>query len=106
MLLAGCWIKDRQSVAGPVDEQLLTGKMRLPHRRRDALPPVAVPLAEPAVGEASGVLGPVLLPQQSQRHPAPLQLRMDVETSPARPAPHSTPCPPAETDAAPARHHR
>src|SRR6185295_4436900 len=45
MLLAGRWIKDRQGVAGPVDEQLLAGKMRLAHRRRDALPPVAVALA-------------------------------------------------------------
>jgi hypothetical protein len=36
-----------------------------------------VPLAEPAVGVALGVLGAILLPEQSQRHAAPLQLRMD-----------------------------
>ena len=71
-------IEYRHRVAGPVDEQLLAGNMRLPHRRRDALPPVAVALAEPAVGVALGVLGAILLPEQSQRHAAPLQLRMDV----------------------------
>ena len=58
--------------------KLLARHMRLPHRRRDALPPVAVPLAEPAVGIALGVLGAVLLPEQRQRYPAPLQLRMVV----------------------------
>jgi len=78
MLLASCRIKNRHGVAGPVDKQLLASKMRLAHRRRDALPPVAVPLAEPAVGVALGVLSAVLLPEQRQRYPAPLQLRMVV----------------------------
>ena len=78
MLLASCRIKNRHGVAGPVDEQLLASKMRLAHRRRDALPPVAVPLAEPAVGVALGVLSAVLLPEQRQRYPAPFQLRMVV----------------------------
>src|ERR1035437_3769099 len=78
MLLASRRIKNRHGVAGPVDEQLLASKMRLAHRRRDALPPVAVPLAEPAVGIALGVLSAVLLPEQRQRYPAPLQLRMVV----------------------------
>ena len=49
---AGRGFEHRHGVAGPVDEQLLAGHMRLPHRRRDALAPVAVPLAEPAVGVA------------------------------------------------------
>jgi hypothetical protein len=38
--------------------------MRLAHRRRDALAPVTVPLAEPAVGVAFGVLASILLPEQ------------------------------------------
>ena len=78
MLHASRRIKNRHGVAGPVDEQLLAGNMRLAHRRRDALAPVAVPLAEPTVGVALGVLGAILLPEQSQRHTAPLQLRMNV----------------------------
>src|SRR5674476_44443 len=78
LLLASCRIKNRHGVAGPVDEQLLASKMRLAHRRRDALPPFAVPFAEPAVGVALGMLGAILLPEQSQRHAAPLQLRMNV----------------------------
>src|SRR3984893_3501689 len=67
MLLASCRIKNRHGVAGPVDEQLLAGKMRLAHRRRDAVPPVAVALAEPAIGVALRVLSAVLLPEQRQR---------------------------------------
>ena len=49
-------IEHRDGIAGPIDEQLLAGHMRLAHRRRDALAPVAVPLAEPTVGVASSVL--------------------------------------------------
>jgi hypothetical protein len=78
MLGARDGIEYRDGIAGPIDEQLLASKMRLTHRRRDALSPVAVPLAEPAVGVALGVLASILLPEQRQRHAAPLHLRMDV----------------------------
>ena len=74
-------------VARPVDEQLLAGKMRLPHRRRDALPPVAVALAEPAVGVAFGVLGAILLPEQRQRHARAASAPHGCATSPDRCAP-------------------
>ena len=52
--------------------------MRLPHGGRDGLAPIAVKVAEPAVAVAVGVLGSVFLPQQQQRHGAPLQFFMDV----------------------------
>ena len=82
-------IKHRDGVARPVDEQLLAGKMRLPHRRRDALPPVAVALAEPAVGVALGVLGAILLPEQSQRHARAASAPHGCATSPDRCAPQT-----------------
>ena len=65
-------------IASPINEQLLACHMALPHRRRDALAPGAVALAEPTISAASGMLGAILLPQQRQRHPAPLQLRMNM----------------------------
>ena len=37
-----------------------------------------VEIAESAVAVAVGVLGPVLLPQQQQRHGAPFQLLVDL----------------------------
>ena len=78
MLGASDGIKHRDSIAGPIDEQLLARHMCLAHRRRDAFAPVAIPLAEPAVGVALGMLVSILLPEQRQRHAAPLHLRMDV----------------------------
>ena len=78
MLGARDGIKYRDGIAGPIDEQLLAGHMRLAHRRSDALSPVTVPLAEPTVGIALGVLASILLPEQRQRNAAPLHLRMDL----------------------------
>ena len=78
MLGARDGIEYRDGIASPIDEQLLAGQMRLAHRRRDALAPGTVPLAEPAVGVAFGVLASILLPEQRQRHAPPLHLRMDV----------------------------
>ena len=76
-LLPGGRIDDRNGVACPVDKQLLAGHMRLPHRRRHMLAPVRVKLAEPRVAVAVRMLGQMLLPEQRQRHPAPLQLALD-----------------------------
>jgi hypothetical protein len=49
-------VDHRHRVAGEVDEQLLAGHVGLPHRRRDALAPLAIELAEPAVALAVGML--------------------------------------------------
>ena len=71
-------IEDRHRVASEVDKQLLGRPVRLPHCGRDGLAPKPVEVAESAVAVAVGVLGPVLLPQQQQRHGAPFQLLVDV----------------------------
>ena len=71
-------IEDRHGVASEVDKQLLGRPVRLPHCGRDGLAPIPVEVAESAVAVAVGVLGPVLLPQQQQRHGAPFQLLVDV----------------------------
>ena len=77
-LRAICLIKHRHRVAGIIDEQLLPGRMRLPHRRRDRFAPFAIEIAEAAVTVAVRLLRAVLLPQQHQRHAAPLHLLVDL----------------------------
>ena len=71
---ARCRIDNRDRIAGPVDEQLVTRQVRLPHDGRQALAPFAVKLAEARVAMAVGTFGAMLLPQQHQSHAAPLQL--------------------------------
>ena len=44
------------------------------YRRRDGLQPIPIEVAKAAISVAVDVLGPVLLPQQLQRHALPLQL--------------------------------
>ena len=61
-------IDDRHRVAGPVDEQLVAGQMRLAHDRRQALPPFDVDIAEARVAVPRRAFGTVLLPQRHQRH--------------------------------------
>ena len=76
---SGRGVEHRHRIAGKIDEQLLGGPMYLAHGRRDRAPPSPIKIAEkPAVAIAVGVLGPVFLPQQQQRHGASLQLRVDV----------------------------
>ena len=72
--LAGHRIDDGNRVASPIDEQLVTRQVRLPHDRRQPLPPLAVQLAEVRVAVAVGTFGAMLLPQDHQRDAAPLQL--------------------------------
>src|SRR4029077_14982786 len=76
-LLARRGINDRCRITRPIDEQFLAGEMRLAHRRRQLLTPINKCLAEPCVAVAVWLLGEMLLPQQCQRHAAPLQLPLD-----------------------------
>ena len=76
--LSGHRIKHRNGVAGKIHEQLLTGRMRLAHGRRDPATPFAVEIAEPAIAIAVDLAAAILLPQQRQRHAAPAQLGMDT----------------------------
>ena len=69
-------IHDRHRLPGIVDEQLLPSTVGLAHHHVERAAPVFVALAEPAVAEALGVLRPVLLPQQHQRHTGTAQLVM------------------------------
>src|ERR1700752_2289992 len=55
-------IKYRDRDAGKIDEQLLAGHVRLPHRRRYPPPPFAVKVAEPAVAVTVLIARAVLLP--------------------------------------------
>jgi hypothetical protein len=66
------------SIAGEVHEQLLAGRVGLPHGRRDAVAPFDVEVAEPAVAVAVGMMAAVFLPQQCQRYAAAAQLGMDM----------------------------
>jgi hypothetical protein len=59
--------------------------MGLPHGRGDALAPLAIEVTEPAIAVAVRMLGPVLLPQQHQRHAAPTQLGVDAAPIRLRP---------------------
>ena len=76
--LPGEPVEHRHGIAGKIHEQLLAGRVGLPHGRRDAVAPFDVEIAEPAVAVAVGMQAPVLLPQQRQRHAAAAQLRMDM----------------------------
>src|SRR5258708_6125018 len=64
---------DRRGVPSPVDEQLVTRHVRLPHRRREAPSPFAVKLAEAGIAVAVDMRGAMLLPQDHQRHAATLE---------------------------------
>ena len=66
--LAGAAVDDLTGAAGKVDKQLLAGDMALAHRRLQPACPDPVQIAEPGIAEAVGRAGPVLLPQQRQRH--------------------------------------
>jgi hypothetical protein len=79
LLRTGCSVEHRHRVAGEVDEQLLGRPVRLAHGRRDRLAPFPVEIAEAAVAIAVGMLGSIFLPQQQQRHAAPLQLPVHVD---------------------------
>jgi hypothetical protein len=69
-------IDDLHRLPGVVDEQLLPGAVGLAHHHVERPAPGLVALAEPAVAEALGMRGPVLLPQQHQRHAGTAQLLM------------------------------
>ena len=64
----------RHAVARVVDEQLVTGRVRLAHRHRQASLPGAVKLAEARVPVSAGLGADVLLPQDRQRHVLALEL--------------------------------
>ena len=83
--LAGRRVDHRQRLPGEVDEQLVAGEVGLAHGQRHAAAPGGVEVAEPAVAVALGVLGPVFLPQQQQRHPGAAQLGMDPRPVGLRP---------------------
>jgi hypothetical protein len=76
--LAGEPVEHRHSIAGEVYEQLLAGRVGLPHGRRDPVAPFDVEVAEPAVAVAVGMMAAVFLPQQRQRYAAAAQLGMDM----------------------------
>jgi len=69
-----------ESRAGEVDEQLLAAAVDLPHGALEPFGEVPVVLTELriAVGLALGVFGPVLLPQQHERHALASQFVMDA----------------------------
>ena len=91
----------RRPLPGEVDEELLAGAMHLAHRRLQRPPPLAIPLAELAVGvAASGCAAAILLPQQRERHAGLLQLLMDL--GPRRERPVGGQRGPGETGAPPA----
>jgi DNA-binding NarL/FixJ family response regulator len=76
--LPGEPVEHRHSIAGEVYEQLLAGRVGLPHGRRDPVAPFDVEVAEPAVAVAVGMMAAVFLPQQRQRYAAAAQLGMDM----------------------------
>ena len=57
-----------------VHEQLLAGRVGLPHSRRDPVAPFDVEIAESAVAVAVEMMAAIFLPQQRQRHAAAAQL--------------------------------
>ena len=82
--LAGRRVDHRQRLPGEVDEQLVAGDVGLAHRQRHP-PRRPAKVAEAAVAVALGVLGPVLLPQQQQRHPGAAQFGVDARPVGLRP---------------------
>jgi hypothetical protein len=77
MHLAGRRVKKVDRRAGIIDEQLLSGHVRLPHRRRQTAFPGAVQFAKPAAAVTVGMGGAVLLPNQLQRYALAAQLAMN-----------------------------
>ena len=71
-------VYDRDRQARVIDEELLPGHMHLMHARLRRPPPCLVELAEAAVAERLGVRGPVLFPEQQQRHTLLAQLPVDI----------------------------
>jgi len=65
-LLAAACVDVRELVAGPVDEQLLAGLVRLAHDHVDAPLEGAVVLTEPGVAVTIAMTLAVLLPEQRQ----------------------------------------
>ncbi len=76
--VAGQRIDHRNRVAGKIHEQLLARHVRLAHRRRHAAAPLTVEIAEPTIAVAVRMFRAILLPQQHQRHAAPLELLMQL----------------------------
>src|SRR5262245_22002618 len=66
------------TVSPAKSKQLLARGMRLAHRRRHAAAPLTVEITEPTIAVAVRMLRAILLPQQHQRHAAPLQLLMQL----------------------------
>jgi hypothetical protein len=62
-----------------VDEELLTRHVRLPHRRCEALPPFAVKLTAARIAVTIRNFDAILLPQDHQRHTAPLRLLVHLD---------------------------
>jgi len=60
-------VNDRHGLPGIIDEQLLAGRVRLPHGDRQLADPLSVAFAEPAVLVALGMRRFIFLPQQLQR---------------------------------------
>jgi hypothetical protein len=77
-------IDHRNRVTGEIHEQLLARHVRLAHRRRHAAAPRAVEIAEPTIAVAVRMFRAILLPQQHQRHAAPLELLMQLGPSGSR----------------------
>ena len=67
---------DRHAVAGVIDEQPLTGGVRLAHCHRQRLFEGSVQLAEPRVAIAARVRGDVFVPQDQQGDVLALQFAM------------------------------
>ena len=76
--LAGQRVDHRNRVAGKIHEQLLARHVRLAHRRRHPAAPLTVELAEPTIAVAVWMFRAILLPQQHQRHAAPLEFLVQL----------------------------
>src|SRR5262245_5031290 len=75
--LAGHPIRDLELRAGVIDEHLLARDVRLAHRRRVALLPRPLQLADLRVTVTITMLLAILLPEQFQRDARPLELAMN-----------------------------
>lgn len=69
---------NRDRVAGIVDEQLIAGRVILPHRHRQLHRPTAVKVTISTVAIAVRITADVFVPQDLQRHMLALQLAMDL----------------------------
>ncbi len=68
---------DRDRVPGIVDEQLVSGPMRLPHRHRQAALPGPVELAEPGIPIPVRMANDILVPEDRQRDVLALEFPVD-----------------------------